>query len=162
MSSLEPVGRHRPAHFPAIEVFNRSTAVFLTVCTKDRKPLLARSEIHDLLRGLWSRIPDWLVGNYIFMPDHLHLLCVPSGPEAPSLARWVRYWKSIASKSWPFPAEKPVWQLDFWDTQLRQREHYSTKWEYIRRNPVRQGLCQSPDEWEFAGEIFELTWHDPR
>src|SRR5436190_20239812 len=38
MRTVEPVGRHRPAHFPALEVFNRSTAVFLTVCTKDRKP----------------------------------------------------------------------------------------------------------------------------
>jgi len=153
-------GRRRPAHFSTVEVFNRSTAVFVTACTKERRPLLAREDVHQLLRSLWEEIGDWQVGNYVLMPDHLHFLCVPSSPKAPALTRWVKYWKALASRRWPRPEEQPVWQNEFWDTQLRNGEHYSAKWDYVRHNPVRHGLCASADEWPFKGKIHELQWHD--
>ncbi len=153
-------GRKRPAHFPTVEVFNRATAVFVTVCTEKRKPLLARPEIHTLLRAVWGKINDWQIGDYILMPDHLHFLCTPASPEAPELHRWVKYWKSQASLQWPFPSEQPIWQIDFWDTQLHSGGHYGAKWEYIRQNPVRHGLCANPESWPYQGRIHHLRWHD--
>ncbi|MFZ4682150.1 MAG: REP-associated tyrosine transposase [Terrimicrobiaceae bacterium] len=153
-------GRKHPAHFPTVEAFNRSTAIFVTVCTEKRNPLLARPQIHELLRAIWHEINDWLVGDYILMPDHLHFLCVPASHESPALARWIKYWKSVASRRWPFPDEQPVWQNDFWDTQLRDREHHSAKWDYIRNNPVRHKLCAEAEDWKFQGQIHDLAWHD--
>jgi len=61
---------------------------------------------------------------------------------------------------WPHPEEQPIWQRDCWDTQMRRGQSYSEKWEYVRRNPVRAGLCTSADEWAFQGEMNFLTWHD--
>jgi hypothetical protein len=61
-----------------------------------------------------------------------------------------------APSSWP----DPLWQQDCWDTQLRRGESYGEKWEYVRRNPVRAGLCALHEEWMFQGEISVLTWHD--
>ena len=43
---------------------------------------------------------------------------------------------------------------------IRRGESYSAKWEYIRQNPVRAGLCATPDEWFFEGEMHVLRWHD--
>jgi REP element-mobilizing transposase RayT len=62
----------------------------------------------------------------------------------------------IASAKWP----DPLWEQDCWDTQLRRGENYSAKWEYVRRNPVRAGLCARPEEWPFQGEMKVLRWHD--
>ena len=72
----------------------------------------------------------------------------------------MRYWKSIVTRMWPWPAEKPLWQQDGWDTQLRQGESYQAKWEYVRRNPVRAGLVSAPEDWLFQGELNILPWHD--
>lgn len=75
-----------------------------------------------------------------------------------TLKRWVQYWKSLASRDWPSPADQPIWQVDFWDTQLRRGESYESKWEYVRQNPVRHGLCRHPDEWPYQGELNVLAW----
>jgi hypothetical protein len=28
----------------------------------------------------------------------------------------------------------------------------------VRRNPVRHGLCEDPDEWSYQGELNPLQW----
>src|SRR2546427_11125825 len=81
----------------------------------------------------------------------------PFLPTQP-LMQWVRYWKSIASKNWPRPSEQPIWQRDFWDTQLRRSENYDSKWQYVLDNPVRAALVQHADEWPFQGELNLLPW----
>jgi len=72
--------------------------------------------------------------------------------------QWVRYWKSIASRNWPRTHEQPIWQRDFWDTQLRRSENYDSKWQYVVDNPVRAGLAREADEWPFQGELSFLLW----
>jgi len=37
-------------------------------------------------------------------------------------------------------------------------ESYADKWEYVRRNPVRHGYCDNPDEWPYQGELNILQW----
>jgi REP element-mobilizing transposase RayT len=54
-----------------------------------------------------------------------------------------------------------LWQRDSWDTHLRQGDSYSAKWDYVRANPVRAGLCRTPEEWPFQGIIEDLAWYDP-
>ncbi len=54
----------------------------------------------------------------------------------------------------------PLWQRDCWDTQLRRGENYHAKWEYVRRNPVRAGLCRRPEDWPYQGELNVLEWRD--
>jgi REP element-mobilizing transposase RayT len=147
---------HQPLH----DVFNRSSIVFLTLCSQDRRPLFDKPDIHDLLKHSWAEADAWRVGRYVLMPDHIHLFCAPGRHEYPPLKTWVQFWKSVASRRWPRKSEQPVWQKSFWDTQLRRVESYAEKWEYVRRNPVRAGLCPSPEEWPFQGEMNVLIWHD--
>jgi putative transposase len=92
------------------------------------------------------------------MPDHVHLFCAPAVADALELGRWVQYWKSLASRSWPHPDEQPVWQRDYWETQLRSTDSYDMKWEYVLNNPVRHGLVKSADDWPYAGERAVLPW----
>ena len=101
-----------------------------------------------------------MVGRYVIMPDHIHLFCAPAAENVPDVKRWVKYWKSMVSRLWPRPNERPVWQRSFWDTQLRRGESYASKWLYVQKNPVRKGLCVEPEDWPFQGEMQVLSWND--
>src|SRR3954468_17508350 len=71
----KPSGRQHPVHQPVCERFNEPVIVFVTVCAKNKKPILANAEVHQLLRTTWDAADSWLVGRYMIMPDHLHLFC---------------------------------------------------------------------------------------
>jgi len=155
---LENDGRKHPVHLPVSEWHNRPVIIFLTVCTKDRKPILHQPRIHNLLLAAWNARPTWLVGRYVIMPNHIHLFCAPAEQPVHALKKWVAFWKSVAARSWPYPDQLPVWQRHFWDTQLRRDENYSSKWEYVRQNPVRAGLVTREDDRAFQGELNVLAW----
>jgi putative transposase len=177
--------RKHPVHGVLVKA-NEPIIVFLTVCTRDRQPWLAVPEVHTLLCSVWTDASAWLVGRYIIMPDHIHLFAAPGSmengkrlsgsfalPSTPGPTRkskrlsgnlalpipfdnWVRYWKSQFSKRHRNPSRR--WQTDHWDTRLRRLESYSSKWSYVRNNPVRHGLVECVEDWPFQGEIHELLW----
>ena len=154
--------RTRPAHFPPVESGNRSIILFVTVCTFRKRPLLANRQAHDLLVNVWKAADLWSVGRYVIMPDHIHLFCAPNRIPAGEFGRWMEYWKSRVAAEWNGENVEKLWQRDWWDTQLRQGESFSEKWEYVRENPVRAGLVNTAEDWPFQGEIHHLMWHDVR
>jgi putative transposase len=146
--------RNKPAHGVWIDR-ERPMILFLTVCTKDRRPWLATEEIHGVLRKIWAEATAWMVGRYVLMPDHLHLFTAPGHQEL-SLETWVRYWKSRSTRVRRNRNEK--WQVDHWDTRLRSSDSYDEKWIYVPDNPVRAGLVSSPEDWPYQGELNFLPW----
>jgi putative transposase len=155
---MESDGRKHPAHWPATERFNTPIIVFLTVCTKDRKKILANDAAHHVLREAWQKNPSWLVGRYIIMPDHVHLFCAPAEFPPMPLTPWVKFWKSHAARHWPNREDAPIWQRHFWDTQLRRGESYGEKWEYVVENATRANLVSRKEDWAFHDELNELRW----
>jgi putative transposase len=152
--------RRHPPHHPMIDLDNRSNILLLTVCAKDRKPILCRSGLMALLCEAWKPRDDWVTGRFVILPDHIHVFCSPMMCGRLSLERWVAAWKSFVSRNWEFPRERPLWQRSFWDRQIRSGEGYDEKWAYVQRNPVRHGLVRNPEEWPFQGEVHKLVWHD--
>jgi REP element-mobilizing transposase RayT len=76
------------------------------------------------------------------MPDHLHALV--SFPDNFYLK------KRIATfKSWTTKHAGIVWQRDFFDHRLRSVEEAVAKRSYIEMNPVRGGLCATPEDWPY-------------
>jgi putative transposase len=148
--------RRTPVHHPIFGVGNRAAIIFLTVCTKAKRKLLARDEAVQVILDSWREAHQWLVGRYVVLPDHIHLFCTPCSDDGASLTRWIQYWKAIVSRNWPWPAERPIWQRDFWDRKLRRDESYDDKWEYVLSNPVRHGYVMNADEWPYQGELNEL------
>ncbi len=148
------VYRKKPVH--GVEILpNAPTIVFVTVCTRDRKPWLATPENHTGLRTAWSGAEAWLVGRYVLMPDHLHLFAAPGRLEI-SLENWITYWKRQFTKVRGVVGQQ--WQTNHWDTRLRLGESYDEKWSYVRENPVRAGLVASADDWLCQGEMNVLLW----
>ena len=160
MESSQYPKRSRPAHLEGVEKGFRSCLYFVTVCTHNRRRILANEPCHALLREAWSLASDFRVGRYVIMPDHVHLFCTPGiMPRATSLSRWVAFWKSWSASRWPQETGK-VWQREFWDRQLRTGDSYSAKWLYVRENPVRAGLATHADTWPYGGELNEFSWYE--
>jgi putative transposase len=150
-----PTRRH-PAHPSPVERHNQPTVVLLTVCTKNRQPVLATTRVRDALLSAWIKADAWRVGLFVAMPDHVHLFCTPVVRPALSIKRWLRYWKSLVSKELQWGEQ--VWQLDGWDVQMRTQAQYLEKREYVRQNPERKGLVVRWVDWPFQGEVSTIEW----
>ena len=156
----ESLSRKHPVHTSVVTKHNQTEIVFVTVCAKDRKKIFACDEAHRIITEIWQKSGKWVVGRYVLMPDHIHFFCAPTEWNGVSLKHWIGYWKSMVSKCWHSVGEHPIWQTDFWDRQLRGRESYSSKWEYVKNNPVRAGLVKNVNDWPYQGELNVLHWHD--
>src|SRR5207244_1582695 len=135
--NMEEIGRKHPIHLDVHDRRDTLLIVYLTVCTKERKPILANPETHELLRAAWREARLWLVGRYVVMPDHIHLFCAPAthlggtssvssqnsgetdlgrhgGRLSSSLEKWTPFWKSQSARHWPNPKRASAWQRHFW------------------------------------------------
>ena len=148
---------HRPSEHSVLSLANRTDLLFVTVCTKDRQPILANKKVVDVILNSWLEASHWLVGKYVIMPDHVHFFCVPNVLD-PNLKRWISYWKRLVTQEIG-TVSKGLWQSGLWDTQIRTGKMYEEKWEYVRHNPVRHRLVAEPEDWKFAGELNLLEWH---
>jgi len=128
---------------------------------RQRRPLLANDAAARAILNAWQKANYWIVGRYVLMPDHLHLFCSPATFPPFSVKGWVEYWRSQSTKYWPRPHEKPIWQKDFFDRQLRSGESYRQKWDYIWENPEVAALVKDPADWPYQGELNILSWHEP-
>ena len=155
----EPGRKHLP-HLPPVDLPNQSIIICVTQVVAKRRPLLARAAAMEALLAAWQKADHWLVGRYVLLPDHLHLFCAPARFPSTPLKTWVTFWKAKATQLWPWPEEKPIWQQDFFDRQLRRGESYTQKWHYILENPVRAGLVIRVEDWPWQGEMHPLLWHD--
>ena len=155
-SPLRRPHRKRPVHFPTV----KSIIIFLTVCTRQRKPLLANDEAARLIIEAWQAANFWRVGRYVIMPDHIHLFCAPNTFPPQPLKKWIEFWRNHVTRAWPRPTQIPIWQREFWDRQLRRSESYAAKWQYVANNPVRHGYVRRAEDWPYQGELNVLDWHD--
>lgn len=174
---MSTIGRKVPPHLIQQSDLGKPIIVFLTVCSFSREPLFANDLFHASLRESWAQSPEWLVGRYVVMPDHIHLFCSPNREEF-SLGQWVAKWKALTTRGlrMGLPKENPslltrrgvacdapdffrtIWQKNFWDRQLRSDESYDEKWNYVRQNPVRHGLVTKVEAWTYQGEMNILPW----
>jgi|GEM_PF-1310768 len=138
-------------HFSPVQ----PTLVYLTVCCKDRTPWLATDSHHELLLSVWQDTSHWIVGQYVLMPDHLHLMAAPQ-ETAVEFDAWVQYFKSQFTKR--NKNRNCVWQSDHWDTRIRSAELYEEKSIYMYNNPVRAGLVAKATDWRYQGVLHDLRW----
>jgi len=93
-------GRSHPAHLPSVVRFNTPVIFFVTVCAADRLAnTFATPLMHRHVVDAWESATSHKVGAYVLMPDHIHLFCAPTSPEAENVAKWVRYWKSLVTRA---------------------------------------------------------------
>ena len=149
-------------HLAHVRPFSPQPVTFVTVVTHRRAALLANPVAFGELTTSWRRsaeIDGWFVGDYLIMPDHVHLFA-RSAFDAKVLSTWIGSWKSISARRlkptlrW----KDHLWQDDYFDRFLRSGESYSEKWTYVANNPVRKGLCRRVEDWPWKGRLYDLTF----
>ena len=152
--AIAPAVERKYPHHSAVNPMQENNLIFLTVCTKGRVPWLADDVAHQVMRELWSDRSHWIVGSYILMPDHTHLIVAPASSQTSSFVHWIAWWKRMSSRRFDDP--RIGWQKGFWDTRLRNGRHMAEKVDYMRRNPVRSGLVDESSKWRFQGIIHTI------
>jgi putative transposase len=145
-------GRRHPS--TGVHIYsNQFAIVFLTVTTEGRSAWLANEIAHQFLQETWREATAWLVGDYLLMPDHLHLFCAPRDLDF-TVERWVTYWKRLFRRK----HQRADWSLQShsWHHRLRAIEDYSAKWHYVQENPVRKGLVARGEDWSYRGNIHSF------
>ena len=133
---------------------------FITFNTHGRQSFLAYSEVHEAFCLFCSEAQhrDVAVGRYVIMPDHIHLFAAFPLAGMP-LPNWVQSLRAVLGKALlRVGVQKPHWQEGFFDHLLRSDESYAAKWNYVRMNPVRAGLCETPEDWPYQGEIVRIPF----
>jgi REP element-mobilizing transposase RayT len=151
-----------PRHLHRLErVWVEPQIYLVTTCTHQRRAVLAADALAgELTRALReaSEKTGWRVGRYVIMPDHIHFFCAPT-PEAQSLSEFVGQWKRWTTRlSWRHGLKGKLWQREFHDRLLRSGESYAAQWHYVVQNPVTAGLCDTPDDWSYQGDIVPFEW----
>ena len=132
-------------------------ARFLTFSCYKRRAYLAEREIADdfarqlflTRQRLGIRVLAWVV-----MPEHVHLLVIPSLPEAP-VSRILSAIKRPIAKRWVAgvrqEASEPFWQRGGgYDRNIFSRKEVEEKIAYIHANPVRRGLVRAAEEYRWS------------
>jgi putative transposase len=87
---------------------------------------------------------NYLLHEFVLMPDHFHLLLSPSL----SLERSLQLIKGGFSYRAKREAEHSgeLWQPCYYDRRVRDIEDYGNFKHYIRRNPVLRRLAETPEQ----------------
>jgi REP element-mobilizing transposase RayT len=99
-----------------------------------------------------ARRYDLLFG--VVMPDHVHLLFRPLSKEDGSwydLPQIIRGIKGTSAKriNALLGISGKVWQEEYFDRMIRNEAEMLEKWNYIWNNPLKKGLADSFEEYQF-------------
>ena len=164
--------RKRLDHRGPLSIDVKGAWYFITICTKDHKPWVMdkpngracaprtpnASSFDSIATVILQHAREyhekgkWKLSLFLVMPDHLHFIVhVPSydgvhgggGVHGEhTLPRLIGNWKR-----WLVVHYGIHFQVNFWDTRLRDDAHFDEKFRYICRNPVRKQLCAMAREW---------------
>jgi putative transposase len=136
---------------------------FVTFCCYHRRLLLTTDASRRIFESALERVRHTFklqVYGYVVMPEHVHLLL--SEPQRDTLADALKSLKQgvsrrlIAKTGGPLKpgfglsGEQHFWQKRYYDFNVRDYPQFVEKLRYIHRNPVKAGLCERPEDWEWS------------
>ena len=121
---------------------------FITFSCHHRLPHLGKAAVRNLfelsLETMRLRY-DFVVSGYVIMPEHVHLLV--SEPKQAPLSKALQALKlSVSVQS----EEHPFWQPRYYDFNVHNEVKRVEKLRYIHRNPVKRGLVEKPEDWQWS------------
>ena len=154
---------------------------FITQVTYQRQHWLCseigRMALREALQHVRQQYP-FEINPIVLLPDHFHTLwTLPSDDSNFSLRmrlikRYVtKYYGTKLeveldiSESRIARKEGNLWQRRFWEHLIRDETDFANHCDYIHYNPVRHGLCDRPQSWNFSSihrfmqmGIYSLDW----
>ena len=136
---------------------------FITCSCRDRRPFLRSAHRRDVVLQMLEEVRKkylFSVAGYVVMPEHFHLLigepkhCTPSSVMRALKQRAARKLLRDMRTNGNHECAATFWQPRFHDFNVYSREKYIEKLRYIHRNPVRRGLVEKPEDWEWSSYRF--------
>ena len=127
--------------------WEKSVIYFVTMCVKDRRSVLANSQVFDAIKATITRLRKWHVLAGVVMPDHAHWIVSPAEDRGLSVGDFSTGFKRVLRKT--LGLQPWEWQRGCFDRLLRSDENLRNKWIYVHDNPVRQGLVQKAQDWPY-------------
>lgn len=131
---------------------------FLTVSCYKRRPNFDTVESRCTFQVALDRVREQYqicVYGYVVMPEHVHLLV--SEPERRTLAQAMQSLKQGVARRLALRAEDSFWQARYYDFNVWSHRKFIEKLRYIHRNPVKRGLVERPEDWEWSSFRHYLT-----
>ena len=145
----------RPQREPAT---HNNQTYMVTSQTWERRPLFRNERWSALLIDTLYhyRGTAYLLHEFVVMPDHIHVILTP----LTSLEEAVQFIKggfSYRAKK-ELGSNMEIWQKGFSDHRIRHANDYRLQVGYVRQNPIRQHLCERPEEYLYssANSKFQL------
>ena len=98
----------------------------------------------------------FLLHAFVVMRDHLHvLLTLTDQMTVEKAAQYIKGGFSFrAKKELRYLGE--IWQVGFSEDRVTTPEQFVATRQYIHMNPVRKGLCHSPEDFPFSSASGEF------
>jgi putative transposase len=124
---------------------------FVTFSCYNRAPLLSTPQSRDVFEQTLEHARQWYgfyVAGYVLMPEHVHLLVTE--PERKTLSVALQMLKQNVAHQLRAPEGGPFWQSRYYDFNVWSEAKRIEKLRYIHRNPVKRGLVQRPEDWQWS------------
>lgn len=135
--------------------YSQNGAYFVTICVKDKKPILSRIIFNSIypneiqlskfgtiianeILNIENRYDNIKVLDYVIMPNHVHLI-IKLDNCVHSIGQIIGSFKSISTlkcKQIGYTDEK-LFQRNYYDHIIRNEDDYFTKANYIKNNPEK-------------------------
>ena len=135
--------------------------VFVTFRTRGKIQLASEDRTLALQHCLHDNGRRFHLHAAVIMPDHVHLLFTALRDQQgwtfalPEILKAIKG-TSARSINKLYGGFGPVWQGESFDHVMRGDESLRETVEYIRQNPVRKGLVQKPEDYEWLWVETEL------
>jgi putative transposase len=124
---------------------------FVTFSCYRRQPLLGTAAAYGVfereLEAVRARY-GFVVAGYVLMPEHVHLLV--GEPRRSSLSIALQVLKQQSSRKLKQRGELQFWQRRYYDFNVWSEEKRVEKLSYMHRNPVKRGLVEKPEDWQWS------------
>ena len=161
--------------FATMEVYAKQHPDFITITCLEWRPILVEDSFKDIIISslpFLSRENRIIVYGFVIMTNHLHLVWQIHGDHlrenvqrdflkftSQQILKELRNRSSSIQKHLLVNAKDrkhQVWERNSLSVPLWSDRVMWQKLEYIHENPVRAGLCNSPEEYKYSSAGFYL------
>ena len=128
-----------------------------TTVTIDRKPLFSsKSAANILLKVIFfGKRENWYyLLSFVIMSDHVHLIMVPKMKNISECMKSIKGYSARKINS-DFGNRGSIWQRGYYDYILDSEEKILRRILYIEQNPVRKGIVDIAEDYEFSSSRFK-------
>jgi REP-associated tyrosine transposase len=90
----------------------------------------------------------YLLHEFVIMPDHIHVL-ITTQTSLEKAVQFIKGGFSYRARK-ELGSSMEVWQKGFQDHRIRDANDYALHVSYIHNNPVKERLCERPEEFQYS------------